>query len=138
MAEKTVSGEITENYVVKAHSEGFTYTMDFAERTQNALTQGTSPTGLLLSALAGCHLMTARSYLDARHILFNQLKVVIDGDFVNGKTSWTLDAQVTLKTDAQLDNQQLNALEKFIMRHCTVSSILQHGNQIKCLTELLR
>lgn len=137
MAEKKVSGAITDHYVVDIQSEGFIYKMDFAERTKDIPIQGTSPTGLLLSALAGCHLMTARSYLDGRNILFNQLNVMIEGDFINGKTSWTLDAHVLLKTDAQLDNKQLNALEKFIMRHCTVSSILQHGNQIKCQIELI-
>lgn len=137
MAKKTVTGHIVEHYVVKAQSEEFQYTLDFAERAPEGNSQGTSPTGMLLTALAGCHLMTARSYLEGRNILFKELNVKIDGNFINGKTNWSLDADVLLRTDAPLDTKQVNSMEKFIRRHCTVSSVLQAGNQINCHIELV-
>ncbi len=67
---------------------------------------------------------------------FNKLDVLVEGNFENGRQSWHLSAEVIIKTDAQLDNRQRETMERFIARNCTVSSILQAGNDIKCSIEL--
>ena len=136
MSKKIVAARLEEGYLVKAETEGFTYVMDYAERNPAGKSQGTSPTGLLLTALSGCHAMTARSFLAGRKIPFNKLEVLVEGDFDNGKQSWHLTADVIIKTDAQLDDRQRESMERFISRNCTVSSILQTGNDIHCSIEL--
>lgn len=135
MSTKYVSASLSDPYLVKAESDGFTYMMDYAERNPDGSSQGTSPTGLLLTALSGCHAMTARSFLTANKIQFTQLDVQIEGNFKNGKEAWQLSAHVIIKTDAQLDNRQNQAMERFIQRNCTVSSLLQSGNQMTCSIE---
>lgn len=136
MSKKTVSATLEDAYVVKSETEGFTYVMDYAERNPVGESQGTSPTGLLLTALSGCHAMTARSFLAGKRIPFSKLEVVVEGNFENGKQSWHLSANVIIKTDAQLDDRQREKMERFIARNCTVSSILQSGNEINCSIEL--
>lgn len=136
MSKKVVSAKLEEQYVVKAESEGFTYVMDYADRNPEGESQGTSPTGLLLAALSGCHAMTARSFLAGKKIHYSKLEVGVEGNFENGKQSWHLSAEVIIKTDAQLDDRQRETMERFIARNCTVSSILQTGNDIKCSIEI--
>lgn len=136
MSKKIVSAKLEDQYVVKAETEGFTYVMDYADRNPAGESQGTSPTGLLLAALSGCHAMTARSFLAGKKIPYNKLEVGVEGNFENGKQSWHLSAEVIIKTDAQLDDRQRETMERFIARNCTVSSILQTGNEIKCSIEL--
>lgn len=136
MSKKIVNATLEEGYVVKAKTEDFTYIMDYAERHPLGESQGASPTGMLLTALSGCHAMTARSFLAGKKIPFNKLTVSVEGDFENGRQRWQLSANVIIRTDAQLDDRQRETMERFIARNCTVSSLLQAGNDIKCSIEL--
>lgn len=137
MAEKFVEAKVKDNYEVETHIEGFSYTMDYTERTPDLISKGTSPTGMLLVSLAGCHLMTAVSYLNMKKIAFSVLNAQLDGDFIDEKPEWRLDAEVIVETDANLDDSQLAGLERFIHRHCKVSSILSKGNNIKLSFKLV-
>lgn len=137
MSKKKVAATLKDNYVVNAETNGFNYIMDYAERNPVGQSQGASPTGLLLTALSGCHAMTARSFLDGKKIPFKTLDVSVEGDFENGKHSWRLSAKIIITIDSQLDDCQIETMERFIARHCTVSSVLQTGNEIKCFIELI-
>lgn len=131
LAEKVTEAVVIENYQVDSTIEGFTYTMDYTERNPDLVSQGTSPTGMLIVALVGCHLMTAVSYLNMKKIDFSVLKGTVEADFIDTKEDgWKLDAKVTLTTDAKLDEDKLNGLSRFIHRHCKVSSILSKGNDV--------
>src|SRR5690625_7304859 len=77
MSIKKVQAENTEDFVVKAEANGFSYTLDYASRNPNKKSMGTSPTGLLLNSLAGCQLITARSFFIRQNINVNTLKVDI-------------------------------------------------------------
>ncbi|XJS11638.1 OsmC family protein [Aerococcaceae bacterium WGS1372] len=130
MSEKITQAYVKENYLVESNIEGFNYTMDYTERYPDRISQGTSPTGLLIVSLLGCHLMTAVSYLNMKNIAFDILKGEVEADFIDEKSSWKLDAKVTLITDAKLSEDAINGLTRFIHRHCKVSSMLSHGNDI--------
>lgn len=138
MSEKQVHAEIIDNYVVNAEVEGFEYTMDHSERNKDGESVGTSPTGFLVSAISGCYLMTAKSYFSRNDIEFTQLKVDIKGDFQNDKTNWKLIADITLQTDAKLNDKTLPRLIRFVKRNCTVSNVLNKGdNELNLEVELL-
>lgn len=138
MSIKHVTAQLEEPYIVTAISEGFTYTMDYADRNPEGESLGTSPTGMLLTALSGCHAMTARSFLSGKKIPFSKLIIEINGEFTNGRKNWQLNANVTIKTDAQLDDREMETMERFVARNCTVSSVLQTGNEITAQIELIR
>lgn len=131
MAEKITQAYVKENYLVEADIEGFNYTMDYTERFPDRVSQGTSPTGLLIVSLVGCHLMTAVSYLNMKKIPFDILKGQIGADFVHSSDGWLLEARVVLTTDAKLSEDGIQGLTRFIHRHCKVSSILARGNNIQ-------
>lgn len=135
MSTKKVHAENTENFVVNAEADGFNYTLDYASRNPNKKSEGTSPTGLLLNSLAGCQLMTARSFFIRQNINVNILKVDITGDFNYKNDAWVLEADAILKIDVDLDEQQIDGLTKFIDRYCTVSGVLSAGNTINLSIE---
>lgn len=137
MAEEVTHAKVIDKYVVESSIEGFTYTMDFTERTPDIISQGTSPTGMLLVSLSGCHLMTAVSYLNMKKIDFSVLKAHVEGDFIDEKPEWRLNANVVIETDAKLDDDQLAGINRFIHRHCKVSSILSKGNIINLTFKLV-
>lgn len=135
MATKKVHGKNTEAYIVETESEGHQYTLDYSSRNPNKESAGTSPTGLLLSSLAGCLLMTARSYLDRSKIEATTLETDITGDFKQSLEGWSLEADVVITTDAELDEQHTESLKQFIDRFCTVSAVLSAGNTINLSVE---
>lgn len=135
MSIKKVQAENTEDFVVKAEANGFSYTLDYASRNPNKKSMGTSPTGLLLNSLAGCQLITARSFFMRQNINVNTLKVDITGDFNYKNDAWVLEADAILKIDVDLDEQQIDGLTKFIDRYCTVSGVLSAGNTINLTIE---
>jgi len=130
MSTKKVHAENSKNYVVDAESEGFDYTLDYSSRNPNNEGVGTTPTGLLLTSLAGCHLMTARSFFNRHEIDAETLETDITGDFNHHDDGWELEADVLLTTDAQLDSEQIDDLKQFIDRYCTVSGVLSQGHTI--------
>lgn len=132
-----MEAKVIDRYIVQADIEGFSYTMDYTDRMPGFTSQGTSPTGLLLVSLSGCHLMTAVSYLNMKKIEFSQLTAHVAGDFIDKNREWRLDASVELVTDAILNEDQLAGLERFIHRHCKVSSILSKGNNINLNIKLV-
>lgn len=135
MATKKVHGKNTENYVIETDSEGHQYTLDYSSRNPNKQSVGTSPTGLLLSSLAGCLLMTARSYLDRSKIEAETLETDIRGDFKQNLDGWTLEADAVITTDAELDEKHTENLKQFIDRYCTVSAVLKNGNKVNFTIE---
>lgn len=137
MAEKETEAKVIDRYIVQADIEGFSYTMDYTDRMPEFTSQGTSPTGLLLVSLSGCHLMTAVSYLNMKKIEFSQLTAHVAGDFIDENREWRLDASVEIVTDAILNEEQLAGLERFIHRHCKVSSILSKGNNVELNIKLV-
>ncbi|UUX34995.1 OsmC family protein [Fundicoccus culcitae] len=137
MSQKMVHAENKANYVVTATVDHFEYTLDFAERNPDKTSVGTTPTGLLVAALAGCHLMTARSFLVGRELDFTALKVDITADFDHKNFDWRMTADIRLQTDAKLDERQVESLKRFIHNHCTVSNVLSHGNTLNLAIELV-
>lgn len=131
MAEKFTQAFVKENYLVASETEGFNYTMDYTERFPDRVSQGTSPTGLLIVSLVGCHLMTSVSYFNMKKISFDILKGQIEADFVDSKDGWELEAKVIITTDAKLTKDGVQGLSRFIHRHCKVSSMLSRGNNIQ-------
>lgn len=135
MSIKRIKAENTENYIVTAEADGFHYTLDHKSRNPNHQSVGTSPTGLLLSSLAGCQLMTARSYFNRQKIDVSVLKVDIAGDFNYSDKGWKLEADAVIRIDIDLEEQQVEDLKKFIDRYCTVSGILTSGNTVNLSVE---
>ena len=130
MATKKVHGKNTANYTIETESDGHQYILDYSSRNPNKESAGTSPTGLLLSSLAGCLLMTARSYLDRSKIAADTLEADVTGDFKQSLDGWSLEADAVITTDAELDDQHIENLKQFIDRFCTVSAVLSAGNTI--------
>jgi uncharacterized OsmC-like protein len=135
MATAKVQGTNTKGYVIETESEGHQYTLDYASRNPNKESAGTSPTGLLLSSLAGCLLMTARSYLDRSKIEAKTLDTEVTGDFKQSLDGWDLEVDAVITTDADLDEQHTKNLKQFIDRFCTVSAVLRNGNTINLSIE---
>lgn len=131
MATKKVHAENNEEYIVNAEVDGFNYTQDFVGRDPNKEEFGTSPTGLLLASLSGCYLMTARSFFNRKKIQSSTLETDISGDFkYDLNDGWSVEAEVTLTTSAQLDPETEEQLTQFIDRYCKVSGVLDAGNTI--------
>lgn len=130
MSQKIVHAENLDNFVTKTEVDHFEYVLDYADRNPNNESVGTSPTGLLAAALAGCYVMTARSFFLARKIDFSILKVKIVADFDHKNYDWRMSADTTIQTDAKLDDREKERLDYFIKNHCTVSNILSHGNTL--------
>lgn len=137
MASKKVHAENSKNYVVNATSEGFNYILDYSSRNPDNEGVGTTPTGLLLTSLAGCHLMTARSFFNRHDIEPSVLETDISGDFNHDNDGWHLKADVLLTTDAQLNEGQVDDLKQFIDRYCTVSGVLSKGHTINLSVEIV-
>jgi len=137
MSIKKVHAENSKNYVVDTESDGFNYTLDYSSRNPNNEGVGTTPTGLLLASLAGCHLMTARSFFNRHEIDSETLETDITGDFNHRDDGWDLEADVLLTTDAPLDSGQIDDLKRFIDRYCTVSGILGKGHTINLSVEIV-
>ena len=131
MATKKVYGKNTTDYVVETEVDSFTYTQDFVGRDPNKEDQGTSPTGLLLTSLSGCYLITARSFFNRKEIQATILETDISGDFnYHLNDGWLLEAEVTLKTNAELNGETEDQLNQFIDRYCKVSGVIGNGNNI--------
>lgn len=130
MATKKVHAKNLDQFVVEAESEGFNYVMDNPKRGVVKELAGTTPTGMLLNALAGCIVITARSYFDRNEIKVTELTTDIEGDFQYADGAWKLTVEAVINTDATLDAESLKKLISFIDRFCTVSGVLAAGNTI--------
>lgn len=127
-----IQAESSQYYEVSALADGFSYTLDFPERSEgNAV--GTSPTTLLLVALAGCQLMTARSYLMSQNIAQDTLAVKVSGTFDRQDGEWQVATTVDLHIVADLSERQKAELPRFLKKNCRVASILATGNNTVAL-----
>ncbi|OFI49890.1 hypothetical protein BG261_09600 [Floricoccus tropicus] len=130
MSKQTTDAEIINNYFVQAETKGFTYDLDYIEKDPTVVSQGATPTDMLLVSLASCHLMTLVSFFNLKKVPYSILKAHIDGEFSYKSEAWFLDATVIITTNAQLNSEQINEAQKFIHRHCKISSILSQNNDI--------
>jgi len=135
LSKKEIYAKNNEKYIVTATADGFDYTLDYVSKNPNKKSQGTSPTGLLLNALAGCQLMTARSFFNRRKIEVNDLEVKVSGDFNRTLDGWEMKADAVLTVDASLDSTEEANLLQFIDQFCTVSGVLAPGNEINLSIE---
>lgn len=135
MSRKEVYAKNSEKYVVTATADGHDYTLDYISKNPNQQSEGTSPTGLLLNALAGCKLMTARSYFSRKKMNVDDIEIKITGDFNYTNEGWKLKADAVLLVDTSLNSSQEKELIQFIERFCTVSGVLATGNEINLSIE---
>ncbi|MDO4670426.1 MAG: OsmC family protein [Aerococcus sp.] len=124
-----------QHYEVEATADGFSYTLDFPERAEEA--KGTSPTTLLLVALAGCHVMTAASYFSMNNHTYQGLSAHVSGEFARVDGQWQVEATVTLKVKVTLDDNEKETLYHFVKKNCRVGSILENGTNTVELTILV-
>lgn len=134
---KKVIGEINKEHVVQAEVENFNYTLDWTDVKETQDWEGASPTGVLLVALTGCKLVTAQSFLNRSKFEYGEIKAEINGNFIKGKPNTKLEAQVTIYTDAKLDQDEVAKMIDYLETYCTVASVLHEGNQITTQVELV-
>ena len=116
-------------YEVHLNIEGFDVMSDYTELADNP--HGPSPTGFILTALAACVTMTARSYLNKYRISIDSLDIVADGQFEQDDQGYYLISHISIRispSETPIDKQ---AFIEYIHRYCRVSNILSSNrNQI--------
>lgn len=134
---KKTIGEISKNHVVQAEVENFNYTLDWTSVKEEQDWEGASPTGVLLVALTGCKLVTAQSFLNRSEVDYEVIRAEVNGNFIKGKPNTKLEAEVTIYTDAKLEETDLPKMIDYLETYCTVASVLHEGNEIITKVELI-
>ncbi len=127
---KELEAKISKNHVVEATIDNFTYKIDWTKRKAVEEREGASPGSVLLTSLAGCNLITAQSFLLRAKVEYSILELSMEAEYEEEEEHTVLNAEITMKTDASLDEEQEVELIKFIDKYCTVSRVLARGNNI--------
>lgn len=100
---------LDEDFIVKSNTNNFDYNMD---KSQNL---GTTPVGVLCSALSGCFIMCVKGYYFRK-----KLDVVIEYESNYENRVFTIDITV----DKEINKEIRDEIYSYIEKYCTVSQML--------------
>ncbi len=99
-------------WLVNSNTDGFSYTMDRKKRF------GTTPVGVLSSALSGCVTMCVRGYC-----IVNKLDgIVIETEVDTNVDDFTIEVRININKD--VENDEVNKIVEYVKDKCTVSQML--------------
>lgn len=129
MGQLKCTAKLEGEFKVVAEVEGHQYIMDVPTDVDGT-DLGASPMGLLLVALAGCKLMTARVYARKRRIILEECEAVVTGDYKSksGNVDLNLTVDQYVKTDAS--DAEIEKMNEFVDKYCSVSTVLSQANTI--------
>lgn len=117
----TLKGTNTMGVVVNTEINGFEYTID--HRSPEGL--GIEPAGMILNGIAGCHLMTARTYLADHGEKKGKLKIKIEGEFYKDEVPYFI-AHSTIKV-SNTDSITAQELEDYLEDGTEIANTLAQG-----------
>ena len=105
-------------WLVNSNTDGFSYTMDRKKRF------GTTPVGVLSSALSGCVTMCVRGYC-----IVNKFDgIVIETEVDTNVDDFTIEVRININKD--VENDEVNKLVEYVKDKCTVSQMLSSDIKI--------
>lgn len=105
-------------WLVNSNTDGFSYTMDRKKRF------GTTPVGVLSSALSGCVTMCVRGYC-----IVNKLDgIVIETEVDTNVDDFTIEVRININKD--VENDKVNKIVEYVKDKCTVSQMLSSDIKI--------
>lgn len=132
-----ITAELTDSYQVRAMVNGHEYLIDQTEEKGGEGT-GASPGAVLAAAVAGCKAMVAKGYLDGRRIAFDKIETTIDYTIQGPATKTVLEMAIHVDViGANLEDRQLQQLQKIVEIGCPVANVLANGqNKIKTIVKV--
>ena len=108
-------------WLVNSNTDGFSYTMDRKKRF------GTTPVGVLSSALSGCVTMCVRGYC-----IVNKFDgIVIETEVDTNVDDFTIEVRININKD--VENDEVNKIVEYVKDKCTVSQMLSSDIKISYL-----
>ena len=105
-------------WLVNSNTDGFSYTMDRKKRF------GTTPVGVLSSALSGCVTMCVRGYC-----IVNKFDgIVIETEVDTNVDDFTIEVRININKD--VENDEVNKIVEYVKDKCTVSQMLSSDIKI--------
>lgn len=105
-------------WLVNSNTDGFSYTMDRKKRF------GTTPVGVLSSALSGCVTMCVRGYC-----IVNKLDgIVIETEVDTNVDDFTIEVRININKD--VENDEVSKIVEYVKDKCTVSQMLSTNIKI--------
>ena len=105
-------------WLVNSNTDGFSYTMDRKKRF------GTTPVGVLSSALSGCVTMCVRGYC-----IVNKFDgIVIETEVDTNVDDFTIEVRININKD--VENNEVNKIVEYVKDKCTVSQMLSSDIKI--------
>lgn len=105
-------------WLVNSNTDGFSYTMDRKKRF------GTTPVGVLSSALSGCVTMCVRGYC-----IINKFDgIVIETEVDTNVDDFTIEVRININKD--VENDEVNKIVEYVKDKCTVSQMLSSDIKI--------
>ena len=105
-------------WLVNSNTDGFSYTMDRKKRF------GTTPVGVLSSALSGCVTMCVRGYC-----IVNKLDgIVIETEVDTNVDDFTIEVRINI--NKEVENDEVNKIVEYVKDKCTVSQMLSSDIKI--------
>ncbi len=105
-------------WLVNSNTDGFSYTMDRKKRF------GTTPVGVLSSALSGCVTMCVRGYC-----IVNKFDgIVIETEVDTNVDDFTIEVRININKD--VENDEVSKIVKYVKDKCTVSQMLSTNIKI--------
>ncbi len=116
--------------------DGFEYVADrpLEKRGENS---GTSPHGFLLGSIAGCKVMVAEGFLNARGTKFEKIEVDAESQMHGGRRKETVDIVVNLRViGAELTEKDVKHLNQYVEGACPMANILTAGGKNTVTTNI--
>ena len=105
-------------WLVNSNTDGFSYTMDRKKRF------GTTPVGVLSSALSGCVTMCVRGYC-----IVNKLDgIVIETEVDANVDDFTIEVRINI--NKEVENDEVKKIVEYVKDKCTVSQMLSTNIKI--------
>ena len=105
-------------WLVNSNTDGFSYTMDRKKRF------GTTPVGVLSSALSGCVTMCVRGYC-----IVNKLDgIVIETEVDTNVDDFTIEVRINI--NKEVENDEVKKIVEYVKDKCTVSQMLSTNIKI--------
>ena len=105
-------------WLVNSNTDVFSYTMDRKKRF------GTTPVGVLSSALSGCVTMCVRGYC-----IVNKFDgIVIETEVDTNVDDFTIEVRININKD--VENDEVNKIVEYVKDKCTVSQMLSSDIKI--------
>ena len=114
----TTRAKCDKGFIVNSNTDGFSYTMDRKKRF------GTTPVGVLSSALSGCVTMCVRGYC-----IVNKLDgIVIETEVDTNVDDFTIEVRININKD--VENDEVSKIVEYVKDKCTVSQMLSSDIKI--------